>query len=84
MADFVIIGKENCPWCDKAKELIEEEGFTFAYFNIGGTEEDRLRIFLKSLNLATVPQIFVEGGAYVGGYDDLKNAFDHIRSAVNE
>lgn len=81
MPDFVIIGQPNCPWCDKAKELIEEEGFTYTYFD--ASTSNQLRIFLKSLDLLTVPQIYVQGGALVGGYEDLKNAFDKTKETLD-
>ena len=81
MADFVIIGKEDCPWCDKARLLVEEEGFTASYFDI--SVADSLRVFLKALDLQTVPQIFVQGGAYVGGYEDLKTAFEQTKEIVD-
>lgn len=82
MADFVILGKPDCPWCEEAKKLIYTEGFTCAEFDV--TERDDLRIFIKSLDLHTVPQIFVSGGAYVGGYEDLKAAFESTKEIVND
>lgn len=81
MPDFVILGKENCTWCDMAKELIEGEGFTYTYFDV--TNAAPLRIFLKSLDLTTVPQIYVQGGAYVGGYQELAAAFEATKDAVD-
>lgn len=58
----IIISKEDCPYCDKAKDL-------FKRFNINFTEYSRAEV--SHFPWRTVPQIWVEGH-YIGGCNDLE------------
>jgi glutaredoxin len=71
---FKIISKDDCPWCDKAKNLLEEKGVPFRDFHY--KEHPMLVLLMKRASLNTVPQIWVEtpaGNTYIGGYADLEN-----------
>ena len=61
---FWVYGTQNCPYCQKAKELILAKGYTVVYIDITGRPE------LTDPSWKTVPQIF-ETGRYIGGYEDL-------------
>ena len=65
---LVILTKENCPWCDKAKDLMREKGLEFVEMDV--YQHPSLRTFLGYLGLKTVPQIFTKDER-IGGYDDL-------------
>ncbi|NUY39901.1 glutaredoxin [Wolbachia endosymbiont of Litomosoides brasiliensis] len=71
----VIYIKQYCPFCKKAKELLDEKGVK--YEEIGVLEKPDLFNDIKSkYNVRTVPQIFIvdENGNYVhhiAGYDKL-------------
>lgn len=65
---FVIIGRDNCPWCEKAIDLIEDRGLSYHYFDV--RKNEGIRAFLVQNGLNTVPQIYNDG-ELVGGYDDL-------------
>ena len=67
---FVILGRESCPWCDKAKELVTSKDHTFHYFDV--MEADSIREFLIQNGMDTVPQVYKDG-EYIGGYSDLEN-----------
>ena len=70
---FTVVGRDDCPWCKEATDLLSKTPYEYEYFNI--TERSHpLRFFLKSLGLNTVPQIWF-GDELIGGYTDLK---DHI------
>lgn len=65
---FLMYGKSDCPWCDKAKDLIlRDPENTFDYIDVTGfkdaTSKMMLRSTLKSFlpvdDLLTVPQIFI-------------------------
>ncbi len=73
----VIYIKQYCPFCKKAKELLDEKGIK--YEEISVLEKPDLFNDIKSkYNVRTVPQIFIvdENGDYVhhiAGYDKLMN-----------
>ena len=68
----VIITKKNCPWCDKAKDLLKETDI--AFFEMDISEHPSLLEVFKHLNLKTVPQIF-NRDERIGGYNDLVQYF---------
>ena len=70
----LVWSKLNCPFCDRAKALLEMKGIEYEERRIGvnWTKEQ----LLESVPTArTVPQIFLDG-VYVGGYEQLKAKFD--------
>ena len=65
----LIYGKDDCPYCAKAKEELSLRGIPFDYINL--TELGKTAAEVTGRKEAkTVPQIYVEG-KYVGGYDQL-------------
>lgn len=58
-----------CPYCTRAKYLLESKGMRYEEYRI---ENDRSRIkeMLTRSKRNTVPQIFIDDH-HVGGYDDL-------------
>ena len=71
----LVWSKLNCPYCDRAKALLQQKGIEYEERRIGvnWTKEQ----LLESVPTAkTVPQIFLNE-EYVGGYDQLKARFDN-------
>lgn len=66
---FVVLGKENCPWCDKAEDLLIKTGLGVLYHDI--YDHPHYLSLLKLANLKTVPQVFAPSGKHIGGYEDL-------------
>lgn len=65
----LIYGKDDCPYCAKAKEELSLRGIHFDYINL--TELGKTAAEVTGRKEAkTVPQIYVEG-KYVGGYNEL-------------
>ena len=64
-----IFTREGCPHCAKAKEMLEQAGFTYVEFPL----EDSVRnTVVRALSgRETVPQIFLNG-ELIGGADDLE------------
>jgi glutaredoxin 3 len=58
-----------CPYCIRAKRLLERKGVAYEEIHIDGDYE-QMRIMMQRSNRHTVPQIFI-GDHHVGGYDDL-------------
>ena len=67
---YEIYSIANCPFCDKAKELLRETGKGFTEYAIDLQPETGKRIMKKSL-MNTVPIIYHKDDL-VGGYNDLK------------
>jgi thioredoxin reductase (NADPH) len=69
---WVIITRDNCSFCEKAKELLRSQNKQFKVFNVQDMENKWVLTMLKASGLTTVPQIFRYDGAFVGGYTELK------------
>ncbi len=69
MADIEVYSKEWCPYCHRAKALLESKGL--AYKEIDVTSDSiREQEMIQRSGRWTVPQIFIDGES-VGGSDDL-------------
>jgi glutaredoxin len=84
---YIIYGKGNCPYCEKAKNLLTIKKLEFEYLTL---DKDYTREELLELapDARTVPQIWLESESelsYIGGYTELENAFvDPVETALNE
>lgn len=65
-----IYTKFACPFCVRAKRLLDEKGAAYTEHDItmGGPRRDDM--LARAPNAMTVPQIFI-GTVHVGGSDDL-------------
>ncbi len=59
-----------CPYCVRAKLLLDKKGIRYTEIDVTGKEEERMKLVEKSGGRKTVPQIFI-GETHVGGCDDL-------------
>jgi|TARA_B110000908_G_scaffold59396_1_gene72117 ribonucleoside-diphosphate reductase alpha chain len=77
----IIYGKQDCPFCQMAKEEMRIRGLVFDYVDlkeVGKTAKE-----VTGRNVKTVPQIYVDG-EYVGGYDELMVYFDNKQTQTRE
>jgi glutaredoxin 3 len=58
-----------CPYCARARKLLETKGVAFEEINVESQPEKRAEMQARS-GRRTVPQIFI-GDQHVGGCDDL-------------
>jgi glutaredoxin 3 len=58
-----------CPYCTRARQLLERKQVSFELIDIDGSRELRQQMIARS-GRTSVPQIFV-GDTHVGGCDDL-------------
>jgi glutaredoxin 3 len=58
-----------CPYCARARKLLESKGVGFEEFDVEAAPEKRAEMQARS-GRRTVPQIFI-GDQHVGGCDDL-------------
>jgi glutaredoxin 3 len=61
--------KPNCPYCVRAKALMEQKGVQYDEHILGETVT-REQLLEKAPNAKTVPQIWLDS-SYVGGYTEL-------------
>ena len=69
MKKIILYSKEVCPYCVRAKSLLQRKGAAFTEIKITD-EETKNEMMKKSGGRMTVPQIFI-GDFHVGGCDDL-------------
>ena len=66
---MVLYLTEWCPFCARARSLLESKGATFEIIDVDERPEARTEMTARS-GRHTVPQIFI-GDTHVGGCDDL-------------
>ena len=70
MARIEVYTTQFCPYCVRAKRLLQERGLAYEEFDVGDDDELRGQVVERSGGRRTVPQIFI-GGRAIGGYDEL-------------
>jgi glutaredoxin 3 len=59
-----------CPYCHRAKALLEQKGAAYQEIDVDGDDELRALMTKRAGGRRTVPQIFI-GDKHIGGCDDL-------------
>jgi len=60
---------QTCPYCVRAKRLLQKKSVPYQEIDVSWDDEARLRL-MQATGRRTVPQIFI-GEKHVGGSDDL-------------
>lgn len=67
---LTVYSKANCPFCDKAKNLLRLKGIEYTEVRVD--QDPAAREFIISEGHRTVPQIYRDGQVYVkNGYNGL-------------
>lgn len=69
MAEVVIYSTATCPYCMRARRLLERKGIAFQEIRVDA-EPSRWQEMEERSRRNTVPQIFIDGRS-IGGFDDL-------------
>jgi len=69
-SDVVVYSTGWCPYCVRAKALLERKGVPFREIRVDEDPAERETMLERSRGQRTVPQIFI-GDRHVGGFDDL-------------
>ncbi|MBI3562920.1 MAG: glutaredoxin 3 [Gammaproteobacteria bacterium] len=69
MSQVVIYSTLVCPYCIRAKKLLERKGVKFTEIRID-TDSAQRELMVQRSGRRTVPQIFIDE-IHVGGCDDL-------------
>lgn len=71
MAKIEIYSTTYCPYCTRAKALMDAKDLDYTEIDVTGDDEARIALVEKAGGRKTVPQIFINDQS-VGGYDDLR------------
>jgi len=69
MAKVTIYSSDYCPYCSRAKALLQARGADYEEIVVDGKPDVRARM-TEITGRTSVPQIFI-GDTHVGGCDDL-------------
>lgn len=69
MADIEIYTTSTCPFCYRAKQLLQAKNVRYTEIDVTGDSDTRARMRARA-GAHTVPQIFIDGQP-VGGCDEL-------------
>ena len=75
MAKVEIYTKGYCPYCTRAKALLDGKGHSYTEFKVDEQPELRDQMIERANGGYTVPQIFIDG-QHIGGCDDMM-ALEH-------
>ena len=70
MPRIEIYTKTFCPYCWRAKHLLDSKGLDYVEVSVDFGGESRAQMIERANGRRTVPQIFV-AGQHIGGCDDL-------------
>jgi glutaredoxin 3 len=74
-----VYSRDNCPYCVKAKALLEKRGIPYTELDAVAQREQLIERVTADTGHAprTVPQIYLDG-KHVGGHDDLVAYFKRV------
>lgn len=70
MAKVEIYFKDYCPYCHKAKDLLDKKGVKYTLYDITHDAKGQEEMQQRKPGARTVPQIFIDDNG-IGGCDDL-------------
>jgi len=70
MAKVEIYSTIFCPYCARARSLLQRKGVAFSDVDLDENPERRDEMVSRAGGRYTVPQIFIDG-EHIGGSDDL-------------
>jgi glutaredoxin 3 len=68
MADVLVYTTERCPFCVRAKALLDARGITYRELNLERDPDGRAELVRKT-GMMTFPQILIDG-ELVGGFQE--------------
>jgi len=70
MLKIEIYSKKTCPYCDRAKQLLDHKKVHYTEIKVDENPADLEAMLLRAEGRRTVPQIFINNQG-IGGCDDL-------------
>ena len=68
VADVVVYTTENCPFCIRAKALLDARGVAYREINLERDPDGRAELVRKT-GMMTFPQVIIDG-TLVGGFQE--------------
>ncbi len=72
MAEITLYTTDACPYCVRAKMLLEKRGLEFSEINLARDPDGRAEL-VERTGMMTFPQILIDGET-LGGFDQLAAA----------
>lgn len=69
-ANVTIYSTTVCPYCIRAKQLLERKGIEYKEINLSNEAPDVRIELMQRTNHRTMPQIFIKD-QFIGGFDQL-------------
>jgi glutaredoxin len=70
---YLVVGKSNCTFCDKAVSKLKSEGIDYIYIDLNSGDSISnivwTELLVEKLKVKKVPQIF----KLIGGFTDLES-----------
>ena len=79
VSDAMIVTREGCPWCDRLKDRLKEDGVSYKEIS----KEEALNMGVWKSDWQTVPQLWLRG-EHIGGYTDYENRNTHAPVETQE
>ena len=76
MKTVIIYSTATCPYCVRAKQLLQAKDLVYKEIRVDLDDTERDKMIALS-GRRTVPQIFIDD-KHIGGYDDLYAYFKNI------
>ena len=70
MSKIEVYSKATCPFCIRAKRLLDMKGVDYVEYEVSGHEAKRAEMIERSGGGQTVPQILIDGEP-IGGCDEM-------------
>jgi glutaredoxin 3 len=70
MAKVVVYTMDYCPYCERAKALLQRKGISFEEIRLSEEDDASWDALEKRSGMKTMPQIFADD-RLIGGYTDL-------------
>ena len=79
---ITVYSKSNCPFCDRAKALLESKDIPFK--TVMMEDNPDAREYLMDQGLRSVPQLFNDGVLMAGGYQGLAGRDEEFFKSLKE
>ena len=70
MPQVTVYSGPFCPYCTKAKALLDKKGVAYVEYNVKADDDKLKEMLERSGGRQTIPQIFIDD-RHIGGCDDL-------------
>lgn len=70
MSHIEIYSGDFCPYCTRAKSLLQKKGLEYIEYNVQSDLKHQNEMVERAGGARTIPQIFIDG-KHIGGCDEL-------------